>query len=455
MENKYAFAQTSCGRVRGLDMGAYELYRGIRYATAERFESPVPVEHWDGELDATEYGPAFLQYTGFYGTPTSGFMAFYPNQYKEPVPMTFSEDALNLNIWTPKGASNCPVAVFIHGGSFLSGANCNGNVSNGEEYCRRGVILVNINYRLNAFGNAVGDGCKGNYMLRDQIAALRWIRDHISSFGGDPERVTVIGESAGAISIQCLLLSPQARGLFAGAIMMSGGGVIPALGNPTYPEFAQVTWRKMKEKFGARTMDELKVIPAKELYDAWNEVNATCISLVNNVAKPMVDGDILPYSADEALTRGCVIDVPCIIGVLSEDMWPVYLYKGITEWARMNEAAGRAPVYGYYMDRQMPGGDGVGAYHGCDLWYAFHTMDRSWRPFEDVDHRIADDMGDYFCSFAASQTPSCKGKAVWEPLKADDPAFLRFGVEEPSMVHPPVEQLVLAPQNITPFPGMG
>ena len=140
------------------------------------------------------------------------------------LPIAYSEDSLNLNIWTPDGAEDCPVLVYIHGGSYMTGSNTDAS-TDGEAYAHHGVITVAINYRLGPFHSVWGDGYTGNLALTDQLTALRWVKDNIADYGGDPERITVMGESAGAVSVQNLLISPLVEdGLISGAIMLSGGG---------------------------------------------------------------------------------------------------------------------------------------------------------------------------------------------------------------------------------------
>lgn len=452
--NSYIYTDTPCGRVRGLRKDGYHLYRGIRFATAGRWEDPQIVTGWEGEYDATRPGPGCYQAQAFYSA--TGFNNFYYEQNADKKVFEYSEDCLNLNIWTPENAENCPVAVFIHGGSFVGGSNNGTNICNGSDYCERGVILVNINYRLGAFASVYEEGTtKGNLALKDQLAALQWVKANIAAFGGNPEQVVVMGESAGAISLQNLLYSPLSKGLMKGAVMMSGGGNLDVLGNPTAAEFAKVTWDIIKAKYGVKSITELKDLPPKEIYDAWMEASATDINLANNNAKPFVDGEVIPKTSAELMEAGAVLDVPCILGMSSQDMWPYTLYTRAVEWGKYKERIGGCPVWGYYLDRQLPGGDGVGAYHGCDLWYAFGTLDDNWRPFEEIDYRISDNLIDYLAAFVRSGDPNNGKLARWEPITCESTQFIHLGDEEPSMVQPPVEELLVAPQNtVRPFPGM-
>lgn len=450
-ENSYIYLDTTCGKIKGLNKGDYALYKGIRYATARRWENPQVVTSWQGEYDATKFGSLCCQYSGFYDKYES-YAKFYYDQTADKVISSYSEDCLFTNIWAPKDAKNAPVAVFIHGGSFVSGGN-NAAYIQGEAYCKRGVVFASINYRMNAFGNAREGDEGGNFMLRDQIAALRWMHENIAAFGGNPDKITVIGESAGALSIQCLLYSPIAKGLFTGAVLMSGGGNLEALHMPAAKQHVAKTFEIMKEKFGVKTLAELKDTSAKAIFDAWTEVSATDQNLLNHNAKPFVDGEVIPAAVGQLMKEGATLDVPCIFGFSSEDMWPFILYTAATEWAAYHSKLGRSPIYAYYMDRQLPG-DAAGAYHACDLWYMFDALDMSWRPFTQIDYRIADNLVNYVTEFVKTGNPNHGSLVKWEPLTHKSTRFLRLGDEEAAMYQPPVERLMHAKQNTEPFPGM-
>src|SRR5689334_3793785 len=209
--------QLADGAVRGREESGVCSFLGIPYAAppfgANRMRPPQPVAPWDGVRDATAFGPT---------TPKGD----YPPQYMPLFPevVIAGEECLNLNVWTQDpGASGLPVLVWIHGGSFMNGS---GSVSSydGTAFARDGVVCVTINYRLAAEGFLyLGDGI-ANLGLLDQLAALRWVQENIAAFGGDPGRVTVAGESAGAMSVTTLLSMPLAAGLFAQAIAQSGAG---------------------------------------------------------------------------------------------------------------------------------------------------------------------------------------------------------------------------------------
>jgi para-nitrobenzyl esterase len=451
--SSYIYVDTPCGKIKGVRKEGYLVFKGIRYANADRWEDPVLVTSWQGEYDATRFGPHCYQYRAFFDDHDTPYSKFYYDQAAEKPVIAYSEDCLNLNIWVPEGAENAPVAVFVHGGSFVSGGNSATYII-GEHYCRRGIILVSINYRLNAFASVFEEGHTGNYGLKDQMAAFQWLKQNIAAFGGNPDRIVAIGESAGALSLQCLLYSPQAKGLFAGAIMMSGGGNLDILGIPAKPDYAAGTWAIVKKTFGVQSIDELKTVPARDIFVAWTEAASTSQDFANHCAKPIVDGVVIPKPAGELIESGEYHDMPCMIGFSSEDMFPYILYTRALEWGIQQSDAGRSPVYGYYMDRQLPGDD-AGAYHACDLWYAFGSLDLNWRPFEEVDYRISENMIDYFANFIKTGNPNDGRLPEWSPITRDNRRFLHFGDEEASMCEPPAGKLAAAIQNtLKPFPGM-
>lgn len=208
-------ATTSRGKVRGRVVDRVAAFLGIPYAAppfgAHRFRAPAPVEPWEGVRDALEFGPTAPQ-----------------RPYRPPLDRLIpdvripGEDCLTLNVWTPDaGGGPLPVMVWIHGGSLRNGSAAM-PLYDGRAFARDGVVLVSVNYRLGVEGFGVFPDAPDNRGLLDQIAALTWVRDNITAFGGDPANVTVCGESAGAISIAALTVSPRAAGLFHRAVLQSG-----------------------------------------------------------------------------------------------------------------------------------------------------------------------------------------------------------------------------------------
>lgn len=437
--NSFHYLDTPCGRLRGLRKQDHFEFKGVPFAYADRWEDPQVVEHWEGVYDATGPGAHCCQYLQFYSHYEDQLNAFYNEQYADKELYRYSErDGLNLNIWTPEGAKDLPVAVFFHGGSFKTGGNSTGNINEGAGYCRRGVILVSANYRLNAFATA-WDGChhRGNYAIKDQIAALTWVRSNIAAFGGDPNRVTIMGESAGAMSVQLLLYTPYARGLFRGAVMMSGGGDLTGRGIPADPKWSQEIWKTVLRRYGALELGELTRLEAKEIFDAWTDACKISPEWASYGSYPVLDGDVIPDHPAKLRADGAVTDVPCIIGITGGDLIPEILHNAALDWAAYHAENGRSPVYGYYMERPAPGDD-AGAYHGCDLWYAFGTLGRSWRPYTEADWRLSDVMLDYFAGFIRDGAPRGAGLPEWIPMTDGRNHFLRFSEAPPEMFCPVV-----------------
>lgn len=257
--------QTPCGEIKGLQYSGYKLFRGIRYANAERWEPAVPVTAWDGVYDATAWGPRPMQFKAYFGRPNTATNAFYSLEslFEENAGNYSEEGSLNLNIWTPDNAENCPVLFYIHGGAFMNGSGTDPWID-GEEYAKHGVILVSINYRLGPWYQVAGDGSKGNFCLTDQITAIEWVKRNIKAYGGDPDRIVIAGESAGAMSVQCILFSPVLKeGTVSGGIIMSDGGSFFHKGTS---DKVEQHWKKVKEKMGVKTLQELKDVPAVDVY---------------------------------------------------------------------------------------------------------------------------------------------------------------------------------------------
>lgn len=457
---KYVYLDTPCGTIKGIGKGDHSIYKGIRYATAGRWEAPEPVTSWEGVYDATCWGNSALQNDAFYDEPATSVDKFYADEPVEKIPMTFGEDCLFLNIWTPRqpeegqadvgAGEGLPVLVYIHGGAYNTGSSTY-PLYDGTAYARRGVVFVTINYRLNAFACACDESHGGNYGLCDQIAALQWIRDNIRAFGGDPARVTVSGESAGAMSVQNLLYAPATQGLMSGAIMMSGGGVMGKVFPVKAPEKARETWRAVCARFGAGSLDELADADPKSVFDAWRAaISGTPTGMF--AATPVIDGEVIPDDPERLVEDGDIVDVPCLVGFLGEDMWPSLLHRAALDFAAAKSRLGMKPVYGYLIDREDPA-RGLRPYHGSDIGYAFGTLDENWHDYGEVDRRISDDLIASIASFAATGRPQAKVLPAWEPLNAGG-RFMRFGDGERELVAPDEERLAQVTATGKPFPGM-
>ena len=220
---------TKCGEIKGTASDGIISFKGIRYAAAERWAYPVMTEKWDGVYDATAYGNCSYQPRAFYNEEEN----FYYNEFRKGETYTYDEDCLFLNIWTPESASETsklPVLVYIHGGGFTGGCGHEKHFD-GPVWPDKGVIGVTLNYRLGLMGFVClpqleeEAGHTGNYGLYDQMTAIKWVKDNIASFGGDPDNITIMGQSAGGASVQLQCQSPLTDGLFQRAVMSSGCGM--------------------------------------------------------------------------------------------------------------------------------------------------------------------------------------------------------------------------------------
>ena len=403
---------TPCGVVRGLAGERGLEFRSVRYAHAGRFQYPTLVTGWDGVYDATAFGPCCFQHRAF--EDDAKVNAFYHREFRQGLTFTYGEDCLSLNIWAPKAAENCPVLVYIHGGSFTGGSANEGHIG-GAHFAENGVVFVAMNYRLGPYGfcahpDLAENGVCGNYGLFDQLAALQWVKANIAAFGGDPDRVTVMGQSAGAMSVDILVSSPLAKGLFSGAVLLSGAGLQRFLLRPKTPEQARGFWEKVCENAGCKTAGDLRALDAKTLYYAWR---AACkaMKLSMPYTFPVYDGALLTAAS---FAKSRVPDVPYLLGVTSEDMLPIVL-EGLTKkWARLAKQHNEKPCSVYNFARRLPGDD-RGAWHSADLLYAFSTLDYSWRPFEAVDREISYRLSAALCAFAACGDPNCSAVPHWAP----------------------------------------
>jgi para-nitrobenzyl esterase len=314
-----AIAQTRSGKVQGLERDGVLVFRGIPYATPPvgplRWQPPRPEVPWDGIRDATEFSAGSAQ----------GPFALDVIMGVEPPER--SEDSLYLNVWTPAcDDARRPVMVWIHGGAFMNGS-ANTPWYDGTWFARNGVVLVSINYRLAAFGflhlaDLFGTefAGSGNLGLLDQIAALEWVRDSIDSFGGDPDNVTVFGESAGGASVGTLLGTPRARGLFHGAIAQSGAASWWAS-----PEHATEVARRVTEAMGVRAGD-VDALRSRTTDDIVAAIGSAGFLVDGDAGmrparrgtglpyQPVVDGVVLPRPPLESIAAGNAAGVRVMVG---------------------------------------------------------------------------------------------------------------------------------------------
>ena len=438
---------TPCGPVQGIpaDQPGIVAYKGIRYATAKRWGYPELVTSWEGTYVADHYGHCSYQPRAFYDEETNQKKYFYYNEFRKGASYTYDEDCLFLNIWTPEGAKpedKLPVLIYIHGGGYTGGCGHEKHFD-GPQWSKNGVIAVTVNYRLGPMGFVClpelkeEAGHTGNYGLYDQMAAMQWVQANIAAFGGDPGCVTIMGQSAGAMSVQNHCVSPLTDGLFHRAVMSSGGGVSKLMGGMAKAEDRYAFWQTAMEKAGCQTLEQFRALEPEKLFQAWQDAKKETKSM-GMVAAPVIDGVLLPESALEAVTNGRQKQIPYIMGSTSEDMAPPMLYAMAKDWClRQNQ-----PSYCYYFDRQLPG-DNHGAWHSSDLWYWFGTLRNGWRPFEAKDHDLSWQMGKYLCNFAKTGNPNGPGLEEWTRATKTSPLPIRFGEGDTRMEKPSTLKQIL------------
>ena len=461
------------GTIQGLNEQNLQVFKGIPYAEAptgdNRWKPPVPKAAWSDVRMAKEFGPACIQ-------ASNKIESIYSSNLGST-----SEDCLSLNIWAPENIENAPVFVWIHGGSLVKGASKEA-MYDGANLAKQGMVVVSINYRLGIFGflahpelSAESEQqVSGNYALLDQIEALRWINKNIGSFGGDKQNVTIVGESAGALSVMYLLASPQARGLFAKAIMQSAYMIsAPALKEAQYGQYsAEAIGQWLSGQVGANSLAELRQMDAQTLAEA------TATS--GYFALPTVDGHIVPRQLVETFELGEQAPVPIIAGFnsgeirsltmlapkapmtateytqlieqryldLSDEYLRLYPASDLQEsiyantrdalygWtaerlARTQTALGQS-AYLYLYDHAYPATDKyrLHAFHASEIPYVFGNFARTpklWpkNPDTPEEHAFSSVMMQYWSNFAKTGQPLAEQQAAW-PVYGNERAYMLF-----------------------------
>lgn len=460
------------GRVAGaIDADGVSHFLGIPFAVppvgALRWRAPQPPVPWRGVRAGDRFGASCMQDEAGSRLPwTAEFMTQGP----------ISEDCLYLNVWTaaPDPHARRAVMVWIYGGGFGEGSGAI-SVYDGAQLARQGVVLVSFNYRVGPFGFLAHPALSaesaeyhsGNYGLLDQIAALQWVKRNIKAFGGDPARVTIFGQSAGAMSVKLLMESPLARGLFARAIAQSGPGW---LGREFYAQqsltVVEQNGARLGEALGATTAAALRALPAAELLGPRATVNGEGPRFA-----PVVDGYIVSAGAEGK-------QVPLLLGMVSGDALPIpgfgppqvdtladwqaevrkrhgeraaeyfSLYPAATEaevhaahhaalidcarvglarYAKAQRAAS-GTVYAYYFDRAIPWPQHpeFGAFHSSEIPYVFRNLPRLERPWTSVDRHLSDVVSAYWIRFARTGNPNGPGLPVWPEFSSTE-KLMRLG----------------------------
>ena len=302
--------KTKWGTVKGEELPDGVIYHGIPYAKAERFAYPEMIRSWDGIFDATKPGAECCQY-GQYRDESTEKDNFYYREFRRGMKFTYAESPMTLNIIAPKEAKNCPVLVFIHGGGFETGTVEEPPYGTSLEYAKRGILLVSLGYRLNVFSLYRSR----NYGLHDQMMGLHWVKEYIEDFGGNPDRIVMMGQSAGAMSVMDLCYSDGLKGVVKGAIMMSGGGVMPELTAPWTQEESKEFWDRVMKRAGAADEAEMKVLPPEVLWEAWYQESREYYNL--HVVQPGIDGTVIPELPSNRKRAGKILNIPMFVGITS------------------------------------------------------------------------------------------------------------------------------------------
>ena len=482
--------ETSSGAVRGVHAGDVAVFQGIPYARPPlddlRFRAPVEPAAWTGIREANAYGPACPQPQDMVGS----ILGFGPQ--------SMSEDCLTVNVWTPAtDGARRPVLVWIHGGAFVVGSGSRA-LSDATALARRGdVVVVSCNYRLGAFGflslaEHGGDaiGAVPNVGLLDQVAALEWVRREIGAFGGDPDAVTVFGESAGAISVAALLAMPRAEGLFRRAILQSGSANFVA----PRARAAAVAEAMLRElDIAPDRLVDLRRVPAERLLEA--EIRVMMAPPPNTgglTFQPVIDGAVLPTDPFERVRDGSARAVALMIGttldelklfdlmdpkareltaagllrrcehtigparateaielystlrgqrgasIAPPDLWSALESDRVFRVPAMRlaelQTAVQPAVYAYLFTWQSPYADGsLGACHALDIPFVFGTLDEPHIvPFAGTTpaaHRLGEQMQDAWVAFARHGDPSHPGLPPWPRYEATRRATMLLGRE--------------------------
>lgn len=461
-------AQLTDGIVEGVRLrGEHKdvrVFRGIPYAAPPvddfRFREPQPVARWAGVHNARQFGPRCMQ------TNVAGKLDFRST--------TMSEDCLYLNVWTSANGAGAkqPVLVYFHGGAFVSGDGSEPRYD-GAQLASRGIVAVTVNYRLGAFGflappgaaSESSHGTAGNYGLLDQVAALRWVRDNIAQFGGDPSKVTIAGNSAGSVAVSAHMASPLSRGLFARAIGQSGAAFAP---NAMWTrEEAERATNEFSARVGASSLQQLRSLPARTLLTAAAQPQRSYEPMT---FRPSIDGYFLTETPEQVFARGGQTQVPLMLGsnaheavshapvdehrllplneklarfrdqideVLAHYPGNANVSQSTQRWMDLHRQTGQAPIFYYRYTQQLPAETEtpagpvappmLGVAHDAQVPYALGNLD-SLRRFgwKAADYDVSRIFSRYLEQFVKTGDPN-GAQAGGEGSPAIEPGSRRAG----------------------------
>jgi para-nitrobenzyl esterase len=433
------------------------IFKGISYAAPPvgnlRWREPQPALTWEGVRTADKFCASCMQKLDKSRLPhTEEFMS----------QDTISEDCLFLNLWTPARTAEdkLPILVWLHGGGLTEGAG-SVKVYDGEELAKKGIIVVTINYRLGVLGFLAHpeltaespDHVSGNYGLLDQLAALKWVKNNIAAFGGDPDRVTIAGQSAGAGSVRMLTISPLAKGLFHRAVTESGSSFTTPP-TPTLSE-AEVKGTEFAKIKGVSTLAELRAMSPQELIALSPDLNT--VTIMGRFGFN-IDGLSLPADVNEIFAEGKQNDTPFITGLNADEtryrgeqsdafkeLYPsstkeeaaARLKEAGQEQSRLNAylwlefraKTAKTNGYSYFFDRAIPWPEHpeFGAFHTSEVPYVFNNLMMLNRPWEETDKIVADRMSSYWVNFVKTGDPNGPGLPVWAAFDSTGKETMRLG----------------------------
>ena len=421
-------ARTASGPVRGATDAGVDAFKGIPFAAppvgALRWQPPQPVQAWTAPRDATRYAADCMQLP-------------FPSD-AAPLGTAPAEDCLYANVWRPadvKAGAKLPVLVWIYGGGFVNGGSSPPTYS-GAALARQGIVMVSFNYRLGRFGTFAHPALattprEVDFGLLDQLAALRWVKRNVAAFGGDPDAVTIIGESAGGMSVHAMLTSPAARGLFRAAVIQSGGDGSYKGASVATAEAAATAFARAKgiDGTGPAASAALHALSGEQVVDG---LNLATLGQQQGEGRtysgPVPDGRTFVDSRD-AYRAGRFAHVPVMVGATSNDIGGPdgVMIGGARDVAGLLAKQG-VPVYYYrfdYVATSAATPDGAGAGHATDIPFFFDTADVKYgATTTSTDRAAATTASRYLVNFVKTGNPNGKGSVPWRRYDAADPAML-------------------------------